>query len=380
VWDFGDGAASTQQNPSHSYAVAGDYTVALSVTDNDGSTDNTSTIVTVSEPPVSIDYTTNGQLPVSGTVTGSYIDTQSDDGVSQSIRERESGGKKQNRYSFLEHIWTFNVSPAAGFVLNLNAWSSGSADGDEFVFAWSTDNNTYNDLVTVSSTSLANVQMAMLPNSLSGTVYIRVRDSDRTSGNKGLDTVFIDHLFIHADNAPGSPPTAPSGLLATAASASSIDLTWADNSNDELGFELQHSTDQANWTGLSNPGVDAMAAADTGLLASTTYYYRVRAINLSGSSAWSATAFATTDAGPPPSDITLSLTGSKSRGKHVVDLLWSGVTTSNVDIFRDASLLTTVSDSGAYTDNTGNKGGRTYVYQVCHAGSSTCSAEVSITF
>jgi len=232
----------------------------------------------------------------------------------------------------------------------------------------------------VSSTSLANVQMAMLPNSLSGTVYIRVRDSDRTSGNKGLDTVFIDHLFIHADNAPGSPPTAPSGLLATAASASSIDLTWADNSNDELGFELQHSTDQANWTGLSNPGVDAMAAADTGLLASTTYYYRVRAINLSGSSAWSATAFATTDAGPPPSDITLSLTGSKSRGKHVVDLLWSGVTTSNVDIFRDASLLTTVSDSGAYTDNTGNKGGRTYVYQVCHAGSSTCSAEVSITF
>ena len=379
-WDFGDGAVSTQKNPSHSYAAAGSYTVVLTVTDNDSASDSTSSTVTVSEPPLFSDYTANGQLPVSGTVTGSYTDTQSDNGVSQSISERESGGKKQNRYSFLEHKWTFNVSPAAGFVLHLNAWSSGSADGDSFVFAWSSDDSTYTDLMTVSSTISANVQMAILPGSLSGTVYIRVRDSDRTSGNKGLDTVFIDHLYIHAENAPGSPPTAPSGLLATTVSASSIGLTWADNSDDELGFELERSTDQSSWTGLSNPGVDATTATDAGLLASTTYYYRVRAINLSGSSAWSAITPATTDAGPPPSAITLTLAGSKSRGKHVVDLDWTGVTTSNVEIYRDGGLLITEADSGAYTDNTGNKGGRTYIYQVCEAGSSTCSAGVSITF
>ena len=379
-WDFGDGAVSTQQNPSHSYASAGDYTVGLTVMDNDGSTDSSSTVVTVSEPPQSVDYTANGQLPVSGTVTGSYTDTQSDNGVNQSIRERESGGKKQNRYSFLEHKWTFNVSPAAGFVLNMNAWSSGSADGDGFVFAWSSDDSNYSDLVTVSSTSSANVQMALLPNSLSGSVYIRVRDSDRTGGNKGLDTVFVDHLYIHAENSPGSPPSAPSGLAATAASASSIDLAWTDTSGDELGFELERSLDQSSWTGLDNPGVDVTAATDTGLLASTIYYYRIRAFNLSGSSAWSAVANAMTQAGPPASSITLSLVGSKNRGKHVVDLEWSGITTSNVDIYRDGALLTTVSDSGNYPDNTGNKGGRTYVYQVCEEGSNTCSDEVSITF
>jgi len=76
----------------------------------------------------------------------------------------------------------------------------------------------------------------------------------------------------------------------------------------------------------------------------------------------------------------LTLAGSKSRGKHVVDLDWTGVTTSNVEIYRDGGLLITEADSGAYTDNTGNKGGRTYIYQVCEAGSSTCSAGVSITF
>ena len=41
-WDFGDGATSTQQNPSHSYAAAGTYTVELTVTDNDGADDSES--------------------------------------------------------------------------------------------------------------------------------------------------------------------------------------------------------------------------------------------------------------------------------------------------------------------------------------------------
>lgn len=53
---------------------------------------------------------------------------------------------------------------------------------------------------------------------------------------------------------------------------------------------------------------------------------------------------------------------------------------SNVDIYRDGGLLNSVSDSSVYTDNTGNKGGRTYVYQVCEADGGACSAEVSITF
>jgi PKD repeat protein len=46
-WDFGDGNTSTSQNPSHTYAADGAYTVSLTVTDNDGATDNTSQQVTV---------------------------------------------------------------------------------------------------------------------------------------------------------------------------------------------------------------------------------------------------------------------------------------------------------------------------------------------
>ncbi len=49
-WDFGDGATSSMQNPTHSYASAGTFPVMLTVTDNDGETDSTSKNVTVTEP------------------------------------------------------------------------------------------------------------------------------------------------------------------------------------------------------------------------------------------------------------------------------------------------------------------------------------------
>ncbi len=50
-WNFGDGGTSSSQNPSHTYAAAGSYTVSLVVTDDDGATGSTSSVVTVSALP-----------------------------------------------------------------------------------------------------------------------------------------------------------------------------------------------------------------------------------------------------------------------------------------------------------------------------------------
>src|SRR6185295_591253 len=53
VWDFGDGNSSTLQNPGHTYANAGVYTVTL-IASNCGGSDTTSQIVTVQQPPVMV--------------------------------------------------------------------------------------------------------------------------------------------------------------------------------------------------------------------------------------------------------------------------------------------------------------------------------------
>jgi hypothetical protein len=90
---------------------------------------------------------------------------------------------------------------------------------------------------------------------------------------------------------------APSDLRATAVSSSRIDLAWADNASAEIAQVLQRSTDAVFSAPTSIPlGVNAQSYADTGLAAGTTYWYRVRAVDASDDSAWSAAASATTQA------------------------------------------------------------------------------------
>jgi acid phosphatase type 7 len=89
-------------------------------------------------------------------------------------------------------------------------------------------------------------------------------------------------------------PAAPSGLTATGASRNRIDLVWTDNSNNETAFEIQRSKDAATWTLLASPGANSVAYSDSGLTPNKLLYYRVRAVNLSGASAWSNTASART--------------------------------------------------------------------------------------
>ncbi len=78
--------------------------------------------------------------------------------------------------------------------------------------------------------------------------------------------------------------------------------------------------------------------------------------------------------------ITLSTTGRKVRGRHNIDLTWSGATSANVDVYRDGSLIATTPNDGAFTDATDNRGGATYEHQVCEAGTTTCSNVATTTF
>jgi hypothetical protein len=98
-------------------------------------------------------------------------------------------------------------------------------------------------------------------------------------------------------------PAAPSGLTATAISSSQIDLSWTDESSDEDYFRIERSLDGSSFAeiGTVDPGIEAYP--DTGLSASTTYYYKVAAVNNDGTS-YSGEASATTfDTGGTPTSV-----------------------------------------------------------------------------
>ncbi len=147
------------------------------------------------------DDVADGEIAVKGTVTGDFMDTVANDGTSESIRERESGGKPANRHSFLEHKWTINVTGGNSVTFFVKAFHDVSPDGDDFVFAFSTDDDTYINMLAVIKTSDDdNYQSFGLPATTSGRVYIRVRDTDRTTGSRNLDTIHVDHMFIRSTN------------------------------------------------------------------------------------------------------------------------------------------------------------------------------------
>jgi len=52
AWDFGDDNSSSEQNPSHTYAQAGSYSVELTITDSTAFNTKTTRSITVSAPPV----------------------------------------------------------------------------------------------------------------------------------------------------------------------------------------------------------------------------------------------------------------------------------------------------------------------------------------
>ena len=96
--------------------------------------------------------------------------------------------------------------------------------------------------------------------------------------------------------ATAAAPAAPSNLAATAAGAAQINLSWTDNSGNETSFFIERSTDGVNFTQITAVGTNVTTYGDSGLAASTTYVYRVRAANSAGDSAYSNTASATTAA------------------------------------------------------------------------------------
>lgn len=90
-------------------------------------------------------------------------------------------------------------------------------------------------------------------------------------------------------------PNAPSGLTATAITASRIDLSWTDNASNENSYSVEQSSNgTTGWAEIATPAANAISYSVTGLAANTSFWFRVRALNGSGYSSYSNIAHALT--------------------------------------------------------------------------------------
>lgn len=91
-----------------------------------------------------------------------------------------------------------------------------------------------------------------------------------------------------------SAPAAPTSLTGTPISRKQINLAWTDNATNEIGFKIERSRNGTSFPQIATVGANVTAYSSFRLKRNTTYYYRVRAYNTAGDSAYSNTASATT--------------------------------------------------------------------------------------
>ncbi len=95
-------------------------------------------------------------------------------------------------------------------------------------------------------------------------------------------------------------PTAPTNLVAMTTNKLQIDLTWTDNSVGESSFVIERAVGSGAFLKIGTVAANITAFSDTNVASQTDYSYRVKAVNLSGESAYSNVANITSITGIEP--------------------------------------------------------------------------------
>lgn len=119
------------------------------------------------------------------------------------------------------------------------------------------------------------------------------------------------------------PPSKPSGATAIATATTKVRLNWTDNADNETDFHIERSATSATagFSEIATVSANVKTYEDTGRSSNTQYWYRVRAHNGSGYSAYSNVATAVTWAAiAAPTNLVCG--AAKVAGAYGVECTW----------------------------------------------------------
>lgn len=251
------------------------------------------------------------------------------------------------------------ATPVSNTQINL-LWTDNSANETGFTIKrGTTSGGPYTTVGTVGANATSFFNTGLTAN----TQYFYVVSAQNAGGNSPNSndanaTTFVD------------PPAAPSNLVLTVIGSSQINLAWVDNASNEDGFYIERKTGAGSYAQIASVGANVTSYANnTGLSASTQYYYRVRAYNINWSTPYSNEANATTQAvsalGAPT-----GLTAT-AVSKTQINLAWSdnASTETGFRIERKIgagaySVLDSVAANVTTYNNTGLNANTLYTYRV----------------
>ncbi|HEX4682848.1 MAG TPA: fibronectin type III domain-containing protein [Gemmatimonadaceae bacterium] len=141
-------------------------------------------------------------------------------------------------------------------------------------------------------------------------------------------SVYFDWLkrdYLRTILPPSPSLTGPTHTAANAVSQTEIDVTWQDNSRDETGFFIERAPDANGapgaWAQIDSVGTNVTTYANTGLAIGTTYWYRIRAVNLTGVSGYDDPISAVTLA-PAPTVVPSGMAATAASATEI-DVSWT---------------------------------------------------------
>jgi hypothetical protein len=193
----------------------------------------------------------------------------------------------------------------------------------------------------------------------------------------------IESLYPPSGGGGSSPNTAPSLTVSSPANnASFLDTALISFNASASDTQDGNLTGSIRWTSSLLPGITLGTGGSFARTLPIGTHLLTATVTDSGnlSASKTVTVVVSASASGTSSAATLSVRGYKSRGRDTADLSWTGLSAASVDVFRNGARISSSSNSGKMTDNIGTRGGGTFTYQVCAAGSTTCTNKVSVTF